>query len=51
VIEEQERRIVDQEKLVVGQLDHIAEVTCLVDQVMIAIFLNLENVDNCPLGS
>jgi len=34
-----DKRVIDLEKLVVGQLDHIAEVTRLVDQVLIAVLL------------
>ena len=33
VIEEIDKRVIDLEKLVAGQLDHIAEVTRLVEQV------------------
>jgi len=33
VIEELEKKVLDAEKLVAGQLDHITEVTRLVDQV------------------
>jgi len=33
VIEEQEKKVLDLEKLVAGQLDHITEVTRLVNQV------------------
>jgi len=46
VIEEMDKRVIDLEKLVAGQLDHITEVTHLVEQVPIAVLLLFENADN-----
>jgi len=42
VIEEQEKKIVNLEKLLVGQLDHIMEVTRLVDQVVFLVLFLIE---------
>lgn len=46
VIKELERKTLNLEKLVTGQLDHLVEVTRLVDQVAIVVLLNVENADN-----
>jgi len=51
VIEEMDKRVVDLEKLLAGQLDHIAEVTHLVEQVRLRSFSICENTDNCFPGS
>jgi len=37
VIKEQQKKVIDLEKLLVGQLDHIVEVTRLVEQVAILV--------------
>jgi len=40
VIKEQERKVLDLEKLLAGQMDHITKVTRLIDQVGVSVVLD-----------